>query len=392
MALRQSSIVDYYNFFGVVVKDEAPSSTPPPPNYIFSSQGGYQHIQSALAWTHGEIDDCLDGNLDVFQNCFLPLVGNLATRKSQGVLDLFNSGLNSSTIRPGAIMLDSEILQNLLPTSELTNISQASLPKVLQPFFHFFDFFDPIFSKTRALTKAQVHHLNLVHALARFEWSEFVKPGEEDKYEDWIQKYAEELYRYYVDLFAGKFVDRNGNVIKFDLSLSDLQNPKAAPQMIATSSPAVAGEMVSILAEFLGDTAFQVPFNLVPASPPKTTKDDFTCYRAQVISLTLKDNPIQTPAGILYTNLVGKIIASASSAAQKQVAAASGGLVRGAGVVAVNNEVLAEVVSSLLGSLAKKFVEKASFELLKTFIANYGDTPEGAAILKALEYIYGTQN
>jgi hypothetical protein len=341
---------------------------------------------------HDVIDNDLNNNGALFGTS-LPLVSAFG---SPGVLDEFNATLDANAVpnslaRPGVVGVTGRILTLLLPGP--APLVMKDLPKDLQGFLPNLTW---LLGVGRGLSSAEVKYLNLVHYLAVFNWS-LAPPaaGATLNYDDWMLQYGEQLYRYFVDLFSGNFIDRNGNAVKFDLSASDFQTPAQLPQTIISNSPAIAGEMVSVLVEYLGDEVFQVPCS-VNASGTPNNYQTYTCYRANVIQTYLGDPPpvlqFRLASGFDESPLVSKIIASASSAAQKQIASAAGGLVRGGGVAAVNNEVIAEVLSSLLGTLAKKFVEKACYVILSNVLNGLDDSLlDVQEVLRALGEIYGVK-
>ncbi len=73
----------------------------------------------------------------------------------------------------------------------------------------------------------------------------------------WLNQFGTALKTYMTDLFAGQFVDRNGNALSFDLN-----SLVAAPTGLDLKqiSPQLAGAIVSVLVEFLGDQLFGVKF------------------------------------------------------------------------------------------------------------------------------------
>jgi hypothetical protein len=312
----------------------------------------------------------------------------------------------------------------------------------------------------------------------------------------WFSTFGGGLNGYMTELFSGRFVDRNGTAVSFDsrAALADLAKLDAkgvAPQLV--------GAIVSTLAEFLGDSLFQVPYyagralasyrdyrgnkegsdaakvtieklrlavkngaisaadalallgyadgtdpvtlDFSPVSSGTTSKplvdsvaarillqkveqldtsylgqllgiisgdkalDDIeagssdvlktsTCFKAGVITDRLTDEfvpdstaqgtPGRAPAGDTgrldgkktdYADLVGKLVAFAGTSAEKSVRSLVGGLVRGVAIASLQNEVLAEVIDGLAGTLAKKLVEAVVCRGLMSFIDDTSGTP-----------------
>jgi hypothetical protein len=120
-------------------------------------------------------------------------------------------------------------------------------------------------------------------------------------------------------------------------------------------------------------------------------KGKFTAYKAGVLADNLQGlfdvnsgavasadgdwgRPIDdaNPAGgdymVDYADLVGKLIAFGASSAEKGVRSLVGGLVRGVAIAALQNEVLAEVVASFAGGLARKLVESVTYTALDAYL------------------------
>jgi hypothetical protein len=93
-----------------------------------------------------------------------------------------------------------------------------------------------------------------IFQLARLNWNDPI--WQEPNKQLWIQSFGANIVAYMTELFAGRFIDRNGVSIKFDLGL-DVSNLSSLSQF--RISPDVAGAIVSVLIEFLGDQLFQVP-------------------------------------------------------------------------------------------------------------------------------------
>jgi hypothetical protein len=92
-----------------------------------------------------------------------------------------------------------------------------------------------------------------------------------------------------------------------------------------------------------------------------------------------------------YADLFGKLISSGATSAEKTVRSLVGGIIRGISIASLQNEVAAEVVSSMAGTLAKKSVEQIMFKALDDFISkNNPATPDAKrAILNALAKLNG---
>ena len=67
-----------------------------------------------------------------------------------------------------------------------------------------------------------------------------------------------------------------------------------------------------------------------------------------------------------YADLVGRLVAFGGTAAEKSVRSLAGGLIRGVAVASLQNDVIAEIVASLAGTLAKKLVESVTYQALRT--------------------------
>jgi hypothetical protein len=75
--------------------------------------------------------------------------------------------------------------------------------------------------------------------------------------QQWFDHFGRALALYMADLFAGKFIDRNGTKVSFDFKRLIKDFTSFDPKQM---SPHLAGALVSALVEFLGDVLFQVPF------------------------------------------------------------------------------------------------------------------------------------
>lgn len=340
-----------------------------------------------------------------------------------------------------------------------------------------------------------------LHYLGRLNKND--KIWQHENQQKWFATYGSQLTTYMVDLFSNRFLDRNGTRIAFDLKntvadLMSLDQKLDAPQL--------AGALVSVLVEFLGDTLFQVPFysadisaayrsyaencnksntlladlhalssaiqtgTLAAASAPligfpstadvqvpwavvsqaetptslvqdyKTrmvltkisdldgqylgaltslsnasqTLDDieaeksdlekqFTCFRAQVIKDYLHcifisndpqhqatcgrfpdDTASVDPNKTDYAELVGKLTSAGGTTAEKSVRSIVGALIRGVSIAALQNEVIAEVVGSLAGTLAKKVMERVVYWALIAYIADDSDPRAKRQLLELL--------
>ena len=137
----------------------------------------------------------------------------------------------------------------------------------------------------------------------------------------------------------------------------------------------------------------------------------FTSYKAHVIKSYLKDQFLHasgddgnvhtygTPGfdndtgsntlpNVDYADLLGKVIAFGATTAQKSVQSLCGALVRGISIISLDNEVLAEVISSVAGTLAKKVVEKVLFDWLNNYLTGPGDVKEKQAFLAILSEVH----
>jgi hypothetical protein len=320
-----------------------------------------------------------------------------------------------------------------------------------------------------------------VHYLARLNAGDPIWKGQKQK--AWFEAFGAGLSGYMTELFSGRFVDRNGTGVGFDLKgaladLAKLDQKHVAPQL--------AGAIVTVLCEFLGDELFPVPFyssdilktyrdyrdkdasktgtlaslkkladavtsgtiseadayellgikgkgsqpvifdkllqqgketpviasttarallrrmdqldsdylagllevarlgallDSVEVAKKSDLQYKFTCFKCKVIQKHLVDNfiPDKRPgkqgeagrekdSGRLtgdkadYSDLLGKLVAFGGTTAEKSVRSLVGGLIRGVAIASLQNEVVAEVVASFAGTLAKKLVEWISYE------------------------------
>lgn len=191
----------------------------------------------------------------------------------------------------------------------------------------------------------------------------------------WLEAYFDALSRYVIDLVKGGFRDRNGVTLPFPLSIaqlfSDVLEPTQFPADI--TSPEVAGQLVYAVTEFFGDELFGVYFNLLKG----LDSSSYTCDDAGVITQALSGFVVTGGDGTDWTSLVGSLIAFAAKTTESSVRSTVGMLIRGAGPLGTNNEVLAEVVTTVISVLAKKAAEKFSYDVLTDFIVNDTTMPAG---------------
>lgn len=111
--------------------------------------------------------------------------------------------------------------------------------------------------------------------------------------ETWFKEFGPALKGYLTELFCGRFVDRNGVRVAFDLDI-DLST---LSQDLIQVAPQVAGAFVAILVEFLGDQAFQVPY-YAPAilQANRDFREATSAENAATQSLTALKNAIRTTA------------------------------------------------------------------------------------------------
>jgi hypothetical protein len=130
-----------------------------------------------------------------------------------------------------------------------------------------------------------------------------------------------------------------------------------------------------------------------------------TCFKTQVILDNLQDSfvPDKDPkhqgmhgrdkdTGNLdtesmkvdYSDLIGKLVASAGSQADKCIRSILGGVIRGISIASLQNEVIAEVVSAMAGTLAKKVVENVTYLALTGFIGGTSSPDSKRAVLDLL--------
>jgi len=140
-----------------------------------------------------------------------------------------------------------------------------------------------------------------------------------------------------------------------------------------------------------------------------TLQNKFTCFKTGVIRNDMVNRFIPDPrpgkqgaagrdqdTGRLsgdttdYSDLLGRLVAFGGSTAEKSVRSLVGALIRGIAIAALQNEVIAEVVSSLAGTLAKKLVESLTYQAYQQFIDAPGTDPDAKrAVLNALAQFHG---
>ncbi len=220
------------------------------------------------------------------------------------------------------------------------------------------------------ISVVEVGFLRTLFQLTRLDWDEIDLWGGQD---DNLQQ----LTTYYIELFHGRFRDRNGVRIAFD---SDGRFDAA------DLSPAAAGVMFRVFVEFLGDKLYRVPL-CNPAGDPLHT---FTCAKAGLIGAAVGEVRLNG-TGDDYSELVTKVVGYAARRAEKSVRATVGGLIRGGGIAAINNEVVAESVSASAAGLAKKASERLTFGLLAGYITDPavgGTVPQKTTVLALLNYLH----
>jgi len=91
-----------------------------------------------------------------------------------------------------------------------------------------------------------------------------------------------------------------------------------------------------------------------------------------------------------YSDLLGSLVAFGATTAEKSVRSLVGGLIRGVAIASLQNEVMAELIASLTGTLAKKLVESLTYQALRQFIDDPGTDPDAKrAVLNALARFHG---
>lgn len=338
--------------------------------------------------------------------------------------------------------------------------------------------------------------------LARLNWNDSVWQG--GSQERWVKSFGGGLVAYMTELFSGRFQDRNGKKISFDLDL-DLTDLSRLDQIQV--SPQVAGSIVTVLIEYLCDVVFQVPFyssailsenrayraaknallentkaldtlesaitsgdlseddaekvgllqhgriawnqlgspsGSAPVLQSRLARQivrrigeldleshesraslaalitsldlvdnhasdfqkEFTCHRTGVIREHIRCRHLNPGShgecdrdkdtGSLedgtkdYSDLIGAIVSFAATTADKNVRSLFGGAVRGVSLVSLDNEVLAEMLSSAAATLAKKTVEAVTYKWLNDFVTgNQGDADQKRDFLSLLGEIHG---
>jgi hypothetical protein len=91
-----------------------------------------------------------------------------------------------------------------------------------------------------------------------------------------------------------------------------------------------------------------------------------------------------------YSDLLGRLVAFGGTTAEKSVRSLVGALIRGIAIASLQNEVIAEVVASLAGTLAKKLVESLTYQAYQQFIDAPGTDPDAKrVVLNALAQFHG---
>ena len=96
-----------------------------------------------------------------------------------------------------------------------------------------------------------------------------------------------------------------------------------------------------------------------------------------------------------YSDLIGKMVAYAGTTAEKSIRSVLGGVIRGVAIASLQNEVLAEVVSAIAGTLAKKVAEQFMYTWLNQFISSSNTTAtdaEKAAAMDLFSQVMGIIN
>jgi hypothetical protein len=221
--------------------------------------------------------------------------------------------------------------------------------------------------------EVEVGFLRTLFMLTRLDW---------DEIDTWGGQNAnlQQLTAYYVELFHGRFRDRNGLRVGFELGGADWRFDAA------DLSPAAAGIMFRVFVEFLGDKLYGVPLG----NPDNLPLNAFICAKAGLIGTAISGVKLNG-TGADYTALVAAVVGYAARRAEKTVRATVGGLVRGGGIAAINNEVAAESVAATAASLAKKASERLTYGILVGYITDPavgGTAEQKAAVLALLKYLH----
>jgi hypothetical protein len=138
-------------------------------------------------------------------------------------------------------------------------------------------------------------------------------------------------------------------------------------------------------------------------------QNKFTCFKTGVIQSNMVNMFIPDPrpgkqgaagrdqdTGRLagdttdYSDLLGTLVTFGGTSAEKSVRSLVGGLIRGIAIASLQNEVMAEVVAALAGTLAKKLVESLTYQAYQQFIDAPGTDPDAKrAVLNALAQFHG---
>ncbi len=208
--------------------------------------------------------------------------------------------------------------------------------------------------------------------LTRLDWDEIDIWGGQDAN-------LQQLTGYYIELFHGRFRDRNGLRIGFAGGTDGRFDA-------ADLSPASAGTMFRVFVEYIGDKLFRVPLGNLD----KSKLLSFTCAKAGVIGTAISGVKLNG-TGADYSDVVAGVVGYAARRAETTVRATVGGLVRGGGIAAINNEVVAESVAASAASLAKKASERLTYGILTGFITDPavgGTEPVKAALLDQLRQLH----
>jgi hypothetical protein len=92
-----------------------------------------------------------------------------------------------------------------------------------------------------------------------------------------------------------------------------------------------------------------------------------------------------------YAGLVGELVGFGGRAAEKSVRSAVSGLIRGIAMASLQNDVIAEIVAALAGTLAKKLVESVTYNAFRHYIVDDVSVDAGTkrSVLGLLAEIHG---
>jgi len=191
----------------------------------------------------------------------------------------------------------------------------------------------------------------------------------------------QQLTTYFVELFHGRFKDRNGMKIAFDEDIGTIRLDKLEV------SPAVAGKLFYVLIEFLFDKLFRVP---IGEKDPMVDLKTYTCAKAGLITTRISNVKLNG-TGADYSDLVAAVMTYAARRAEKMARATVGGLIRGGGIASINNEVVSEIIASLASNLAKKSTERLTHGILTGYITDPtvgGSAQQKETVLALLKYLH----